>query len=109
MENRALGRGLGGIVEKLNDVLTAIGYNIIRLRIGGGMSQDQLAEKSGIGRSTIQRMERGEPCTLDNLIRVAEVLGVNTADLFLTNADRAEITYKTKLLCDKLGTILNLK
>ena len=94
---------------ELKDVFNAIGGNIIRLRTGGGMSQEQLAENSGIGRSTIQSMERGEPCTLANLIKIATALGVSPADLFLTSKDRAEITYKTKLLCDKLGEVLKLR
>lgn len=104
-----MGRGLGAKMENFQDVFNAIGGNIIRLRTGGDMSQEQLAEQSGIGRSTIQSIERGEPCTLANLIKIADALGVNPADLFLTNKDRAEITYKTKLLCDKLGEVLKLK
>jgi transcriptional regulator with XRE-family HTH domain len=96
-------------MEKIDEIFHTIGGNIIRLRTGGGMSQEQLAKTTGVGRSTIQSMESGDPCTLTNLVKIADALGVSPADLFLTNKDRDEITYKAKLLCDKLGAILNLK
>jgi len=94
---------------RAEEVFRTIGGNIIRFRTGGGMSQEDLAKKSGVGRSTIQSMERGEPCTVTHLIKIAEALGVNPADLFLSPKDHKEITYKTKLLIEKITEVLNLK
>jgi len=95
--------------KRLHEIFSVVGANIIRLRTGAGMSQKELAAKAGAGRSTILAIESGKRCNLVNLIKIADALGINPADLFLTNKDREEITYKTKLLCDKLGAILNLK
>jgi len=95
--------------KRLHEIFSVVGANIIRLRTGAGMSQKELAAKAGAGRSTILAIESGKRCNLANLVKIADALGVSPADLFLTNKDREEITYKTKLLCDKLGAILNLK
>jgi len=96
-------------MNQLSEIFDIVGGNIIRLRTGGGMSQEELAKKSGVGRSTIQSMERGEPCTVTHLYKIAEALDVSPADLFLTHKDREEITYKTKLLIEKITEVLNLK
>ena len=95
--------------KRLHEIFSVVGANIIRLRTGAGMSQKELAAKAGAGRSTILAIESGKRCNLANLVKIADALGVSPADLFLTNQDRDEITYKAKLLCDKLGEILNLK
>ena len=109
MRSGAEGGDFGGNVGWIDDVFRTIGGNVIRLRTGGGMSQEKLADKAGIGKSTIQSIERGDPCTLMNLLKIAKILRVNPADLFLTNKDREKITYKTKLLIEKITEALNLK
>lgn len=96
-------------MAKIDDYFRIIGGNIIRFRTGAGLSQETLSKKSGIGRSTIQSMERGEPCTVIHLIKIADALGVSPADLFLSSGDHKEITYKTKLLIEKITEVLNLK
>jgi len=109
MRNGAKGGSCGGNVGWIEDVFRTVGGNIIRLRTGGGMSQEKLADKAGIGKSTLQSIERGDPCTLLNLLKIAKILGINPADLFLTKKDLDEITYKTKLLIEKIMEVLNLK
>jgi len=109
MRNGAKGGAFGGNLGWIDDVFRTIGGNVIRLRTGGGMSQEKLADKAGVGKSTLQSIERGDPCTLLNLLKIAQVLAVNPADLFLTKKDRDEITYKTKLLVEKITEVLNLK
>jgi transcriptional regulator with XRE-family HTH domain len=75
-----------------------IAANIKRLR--GGMSEEQLAKQAKVARGTIQRLRAGKPISLENLIKIAETLGVTPADLFITDMDRGEISYKHKLLMD---------
>lgn len=100
---------LGVGMDSLRKYFQTIGGNIIRLRTGLNMSQEQFSIKAGIGKSTLQRMEKGDKCTLNNLLKIAHALDINPADLFLTRKDREEITYKTKLLIEKITEVLNLK
>jgi transcriptional regulator with XRE-family HTH domain len=50
-----------------------------------GMSQSELAEKTGITRATIWRLETGaeETTTTKTLLKIAEALGVSVGELFL--------------------------
>ena len=95
--------------KRLNEIFSVVGANIIRLRTGAGMSQKELAAKAGAGRSTILAIESGRQCNLTMLIKIAHALGVSPADLFLSPSDHKEITYKTKLLIEKITEVLNLK
>ncbi len=81
-------------------LLKSIGINIRRLR--GFMSQDKLAKKAGVSRSTIQAIEGGKSIGLDKLLRIAKALEVNPADLLLSEKDKKEITYKAKLFWDQI-------
>lgn len=97
-------RGNGNLMRKiepddrLNNWFSIIGLNISRLR--GRMDQKALAVKAGVGRNAIMAIERGKPISLINLIKIAEALGVLPADLFITDVERGEITYKHKMLMD---------
>lgn len=56
--------------------------NIRFLRIAKGLSQQTLADKVGIDRSTISRIENNEiETTIDNAIKISEVLNVSLSDL----------------------------
>lgn len=81
--------------------------NIKFLRNQLGISQDGLAKKVGIDRSTISRIENNEiETTIDNAVKIAEALNVPLYDLvgkdLRTNAQIAnkEKDYK-KILKDK--------
>jgi len=80
-----------------------IGDNIRRLRTESGMSQKELAKKAKVGNSAIQATEAGKEISLTNLIKIAKALGVEPPDLFITDKDREEITYKHKLLMEKIS------
>jgi transcriptional regulator with XRE-family HTH domain len=59
------------------------GEKVKRLRRGSGLTQVQLAEKSGVSQGTIAQVENGEvaqprPSTI---VRLAEALGVSGMDL----------------------------
>jgi len=43
------------------------------------------------------------------LFKIAEALGLEPGDLFLTKKDREDITYKTKVLFDRLSKIFDLE
>ncbi len=62
-----------------------MGFRIKELREERGMTQTELAEKAGVARATIWKLETGEDeiTTTKTLIRIAEALGVGVNDLFL--------------------------
>lgn len=65
------------------DTWLAIGLNILHYRKEQGMTQMQLAEKCGLSRNYIQRIETAAcSCTLDTLIDIAEALNVPLKKLF---------------------------
>lgn len=78
--------------------LKVIGSNIRRLR--GSMKQQELAEKAGVSRSTLSSIENGKSIELDNLLKIAKALGIDPANLFLSEDDRQEVSHKLKLLLE---------
>ena len=66
------------------DIKRAAGRRIKTVRQRSGLTQDQLAEKVELSPKYISGIERGvENPTMDILIRLAKVLGVEPYDLFL--------------------------
>jgi transcriptional regulator with XRE-family HTH domain len=61
---------------------TQLGHRIAALRTQAGFSQDQLAERAGLERRSIQRYEAGtrEP-QYGDLLLIAHALGTPLADL----------------------------
>lgn len=56
--------------------------NIKHIRMSKGLSQQNLADKIGIDRSTISRIENNEiETTIDNAIKISEVLNIPLSDL----------------------------
>lgn len=65
------------------DTRKVIGWNLRRLRVAQGLSQERLALKSGIDRSYVGQVERGsENVTVARLEQFAAILGVPVRDLF---------------------------
>lgn len=59
-----------------------IGDNTRAARAAKSLSQEQLAERTGLDRKTINRIEQGTHATrIDHLILVAHALGIPLADL----------------------------
>ena len=52
-----------------------IGDNLKKIRLSYEYSQGDLATKTDLSRSTIQRMERGEALNFDSIIRIFRVYG----------------------------------
>jgi transcriptional regulator with XRE-family HTH domain len=55
-------------------VLAELGGRLARQRIAHGLTQPQLAETAGVGRATLQRLERGESVQLTSLVRILRSL-----------------------------------
>lgn len=62
-----------------------MGYRIKEIREERGMSQSELAEKTGLTRATIWRLETGEEetTTTKTLLKIASALSVTVGELFL--------------------------
>lgn len=55
-------------------ILEELGGRLARQRIAHGLTQSQLADAAGVGRATLQRLERGESVQMTSLIRVLRSL-----------------------------------
>lgn len=68
-----------------------IGFKISELRRSQGLSQEELAEKSGVARRAIQRLENGEGgSTLSTVETIVNALG-NNLILFLGDSEDSEL------------------
>ena len=52
-----------------------------RIREQRFITQEELAQQTQVSRATISRIERGEPARLTTLRKLAQVLGIQPADL----------------------------
>lgn len=57
-------------------VLEEIGARIARRRLSLELTQAELAEQSGIGKRTLERVEAGETTQFSTIIRIFRVLGL---------------------------------
>ena len=68
--------------ESQQEVLKAFGARVRRLRRAKGLSQEELAFRSGLNRTYVGAVERGERnIALLNIRRLAEALGCPPGDL----------------------------
>ncbi len=66
----------------LSDVLAAFGMKLRSIREKVGVSQEKLAELSGLHRTYVSSVERGRcNISLQNIERLAQALGVTMAEL----------------------------
>lgn len=66
------------------DARGIVGWNLRRLRVEQGLSQERLALAAGIDRAYVGRVERGrENVTITTLEALARALGVAVAALFV--------------------------
>ena len=60
------------------------GANVRRMRTTHGLSQEGLAERSGLHRTYISSLERGQRNVgIDNIKKLSEALGVTVSDLLV--------------------------
>ncbi|SEL19438.1 helix-turn-helix domain-containing protein [Ectothiorhodospira marina] len=61
------------------------GENLKRIRLLTGMTQEQLAERSGLDRTYVSSVERGKRnISLNNIFKLAEALDVTPVELIQT-------------------------
>ena len=65
-------------------ILRVIGERAGQQRLNQDISQTDLANRAGVARIVVQRLESGRGCTLESLIRILRALGLlNQLDAFL--------------------------
>ena len=72
------------------ELCNRIGVKMKTVRLKQNMSQDELADKSGVSLSTIKRMEDGEVKTLESLIRILRTLG--KLDIFIPLVEEEQLS-----------------
>ncbi|WP_082894631.1 helix-turn-helix domain-containing protein [Sulfitobacter geojensis] len=61
---------------------TRIAANVRAIRAADGMTQETLAQRSGVSLATVSRVERGQAnINVDKLEALADALGVHASDL----------------------------
>lgn len=66
------------LLPKQQRMLDALGEHIQLARKRRGLTTSQVAERAGIGRTTLYSVEKGAPgVTIGNLLRVLAVLGLD--------------------------------
>lgn len=65
-----------------------MGYKIKEVREARGLTQEELAEKSGVSRGTISALENGavRTTTTKTLVKLALALGVSVDQIFFSNS-----------------------
>ena len=56
-------------------VAEELGRRLERARLDANLTQQQLADRAGVGKATLERLEAGKPSKLTTFIRVLRALG----------------------------------
>ena len=71
------------------DMRALVGENIRRARLAAGMTQEELAERSGFSQQYISGLERGKRNpTVVSVFELAQALGVRHEELVTAPVDR---------------------
>jgi transcriptional regulator with XRE-family HTH domain len=65
-------------VATIDLIVKDLGARLARVRLARNVSQEALADKAGITRRTLSRLETGQGATLDTLVRVLRGLGLES-------------------------------
>lgn len=57
-------------------ILVELGQRFQRHRLNRNITQAQLAKDSGVSRTVVQRLERGDGCTLESLVKLLRALNL---------------------------------
>ena len=69
-------------------ILAELGERLSRRRLNRNMTQEELAVASGVARRLVQRLEGGQGCSLENLMRILRALGMlGQLDAFLPESE----------------------
>lgn len=81
-----------------------VGQAIARQRVRCKLSQEQVAERLGIGSEAVSRIERGIVMpNVERLVELSEIFGCETADLLTEGSSRPED--QARRLYDLLSTL----
>jgi transcriptional regulator with XRE-family HTH domain len=61
-----------------SQIMTEIGGRLEQARLSKNLSQQDVADRSGLSISTVKRLERGDSPTLDSFIRAMGALGLDS-------------------------------
>lgn len=76
------------LLPRTKEILTALGENIKLARLRRKLSGEQVAERAGIGRSTLVKIEKGYPGVgIGHYLNVLKVLGLEKDFLLLAKDD----------------------
>lgn len=81
------------------DILKVVAYNVRRRREGLNLKQDQVAEKAGISRPAVARVENASNPSIKflDLHRIAEALRCKMSDLVYAPTDHTLTCAKARL------------
>jgi transcriptional regulator with XRE-family HTH domain len=89
-KKRSTGRGEEMPVSPfVEQYLSVIRKNILGLR--GEMSQKEFADKTGISRTTVQRIEDGNNFEIISLLKIAEAFQIPPFNLCMTEKERINL------------------
>lgn len=75
-------------------ILAELGTRLKSERIRQRLKQEDLAERSGVGKSTVERLEKGESVQFLNLIKIMRVLNLlNSIEVLLPSAEMSPMEY----------------
>lgn len=79
--------------RKLSDEIQAyrLGEAVRKARTQQKLTQEELGERTGVGRAQISKIEKGHNSSLSSISRVFRALGVPTASLDLGNAGKVAL------------------
>jgi transcriptional regulator with XRE-family HTH domain len=87
LEN-VMGRKSTLLLPKHARLLEEVGENLRLARLRRKLSAEQVAERAGISRSTLQKVEKGDPSTaFGNILQVLMILGLEKDILHLAAQD----------------------
>lgn len=90
MPNHSGGFGEGMRKTDMDQLAGVVGRAIARQRIAAELTQEQVAERLGIGNEAVSRMERGVVMpTIGRLAELADIFQCETADLLTEASNRA--------------------
>lgn len=75
-------------------ILTELGERIKTARVRTQWTQAELAKNSGVAKSTVERVEKGESIQFLNIIKIMRALNtLNTLDIMLPSTEKTPFEY----------------
>jgi transcriptional regulator with XRE-family HTH domain len=84
---------VGGIMHKVDQTYLSemVGRTIARQRVRSGLTQEEVAERLGIGNEAVSRIERGIVApNIARLFNFASIFGCEAAELLMEASPRAD-------------------